>query len=145
MQVLFQLDYQGDDVLPTVHGFLREQCDEPDIVDHARRLMEGVRSRRDALDARIDAAAQHWSLERMSGVDRNIMRVALFEMLECNDPPPKVALNEAIEIAKQFGTKESPQFVNGMLDAVWKTARSADADAETGPEAAPAEPETQGD
>ena len=122
MQALFQLDCQGEPFLEQVSTFLRDACDDPAVAVHARKLVTGVWERKADFDALIDEKAVHWSLERMPGVDRNIMRVALFELRNCDDVPEKVAIDEAIEIAKTFGAKESPRFVNGILDAIRREA-----------------------
>ncbi len=120
MQALYLLDYQGEDAMPMIETMLEGNADPGADLPYARLLLRGAWRHRHRFDARIDAVAQHWSPERMPGVDRNIMRIALFELLERNDPPPKVAMNEAVEIAKQFSTRESSRFINGILDAIWK-------------------------
>ena len=75
------------------------------------------------IDQIISQFAEHWDLERMAVVDRNILRLAVYELLWPDDVPPKVAINEAIEIAKKFGTKESSRFINGVLDRIHKELR----------------------
>jgi N utilization substance protein B len=82
----------------------------------AESLVRGVRSHLAEIDAQIQSASRNWRLERMARVDRNLIRLALYELKYANDVPAKVAINEAIEIAKRFGTSESPAFVNGILD-----------------------------
>ena len=118
MQALYQLDCQGESYLDEVSAFLRDRCDDPAVAVHARKLVIGVWDRKAQFDALLEQKSVSWSLERMPAVDRNIMRVALFEMLACDDVPDKVAINEAIEIAKEFGAKESPAFINGILDVI---------------------------
>ena len=118
MQALFQLDCQGESYLDLVSAFLRDRCDDPAVALHARKLVIGVWERKAQFDALLVEKAVGWSLERMPPVDRNIMRVALFELLACDDVPDKVAINEAVEIAKEFGAKESPGFINGILDVI---------------------------
>jgi len=81
-------------------------------------LVRGVSSARPEIDALIERFSNNWKISRMSGVDRNIMRVAVFEMLCCKDIPCKVSINEAIELGKKFGTEESGAFVNGILDSI---------------------------
>lgn len=93
--------------LHTAGGFVRRFCME---------LVHGVGQHREAIDERIQGVAENYALERLSTVDRNILRVAVYEMFYCPDVPPVVAINEAIEIAKRFGTEESGRFVNGLLD-----------------------------
>ena len=81
-------------------------------------LVRGVSSARVEIDALIERFSNNWKISRMSGVDRNIMRVAVFEMLCCKDIPCKVSINEAIDLGKKFGTEESGAFVNGILDSI---------------------------
>lgn len=93
--------------LHTANGFVRKFC---------MQLVTGVDQHRAAIDTRIRDVAENYKLDRLSTVDRNILRVAVYEMFHCEDVPPVVAINEAIEIAKRFGTEESGRFVNGVLD-----------------------------
>jgi len=81
-------------------------------------LVRGVSSARSEIDSLIERFSNNWKISRMSGVDRNIMRVAVFEMLCCKDIPCKVSINEAIDLGKKFGTEESGAFVNGILDSI---------------------------
>ena len=82
----------------------------------AERIVHGVIGERAEVDALLQSASRNWRLERMARVDRNLLRLGAWELLRAADVPPKVAINEAIEIAKRFGTAESPAFVNGILD-----------------------------
>jgi N utilization substance protein B len=82
----------------------------------AEQLVRGVRSHLGEIDAQLQSASRNWRLERMARVDRNLLRMAVYELKYAEDVPAKVAINEAIEIAKRFGTSESPAFVNGILD-----------------------------
>ena len=84
----------------------------------AEQLVQGVELHQEEIDRLIASASEHWRLERMSIVDRNILRLALFEMLYCSDIPPKVSINEAVDIGKSFGTEESGAFINGILDHI---------------------------
>jgi N utilization substance protein B len=88
------------------------------VRDFAQPLIDGVILHQSAIDARIEAATENYQLHRISAVDRNILRLALYEMFHRDDIPPIVSINEAIEIAKKFGTEESGRFVNGILDRV---------------------------
>jgi transcription antitermination protein NusB len=81
-------------------------------------LVRGVSSARAEIDTLIERFSNNWKISRMSGVDRNIMRVAVFEMMCCKDIPCKVSINEAIDLGKKFGTEESGAFVNGILDSI---------------------------
>ena len=82
------------------------------------QLVQGVRESQDEIDALIERFSQNWKIGRMPRVDRNILRVAVYELLHCHDIPPKVSINEAIDIAKRFGTEDSGAFINGILDSV---------------------------
>ena len=85
---------------------------------YARLLIGGIVDKLDEIDSAIGAHATNWRLERIAATDRNLLRVAIFELLFQDDVPAQVAINEAVEIAKRFGTQESPAFINGVLDAV---------------------------
>lgn len=89
---------------------------ESDEVAFAQRLVQGVSSHREAIDALIEQCSTNWRLPRMPVVDRNILRLAAFELAHCEDIPATVACNEAVELAKKFGAKESRAFVNGLVD-----------------------------
>jgi N utilization substance protein B len=85
---------------------------------YARSLIGGIFDKLDEIDGAIGAHATNWRLERIAATDRNLLRVAIFELLFQDDVPAQVAINEAVEIAKRYGTQESPAFINGVLDAV---------------------------
>ena len=89
-------------------------------VPYARELVEGVVGQWEAINLLIQENAAHWRLERMSVIDRNIMRIAIFELCFREDVPASVTINEAIEVAKRFSTDDAPPFINGILDAVKK-------------------------
>lgn len=84
----------------------------------AELLVQGVFSHKTDIDQMIRSASEHWRLERMSFVDRNILRIALYEMLHCPDIPPKVSINEAVDLGKSYGSGDSSAFINGILDHV---------------------------
>src|SRR5690606_27297411 len=115
LQVLFQ-----DDLNPRVKPheadvFLQQRLGKSELVEFARSLVAGVRRNRPELDALLDRTADNWSLKRMAATDRNILRLGAFEILY-SETPDRVAINEAVELAKRFGTAHSAQFVNGILD-----------------------------
>ncbi len=91
-------------------------ADLGEVQPFAEKLVRGVREHGAELDAQIQGASKNWRLERMARVDRNLIRLALYELKYAEDVPAKVAINEAIEIAKRYGTNESSAFVNGILD-----------------------------
>ena len=96
---------------------LRENDQVPATArDFAEELVRGVAANREAIDGKIEAQSKNWSIARISRVDLNILRIAVYELLFRNDIPKNVTINEAIEVAKKFGSEESPAFVNGILD-----------------------------
>ena len=128
LQILYQLDVQEQlsdeqaigmfwkNFAATAESDASLAADLGEIQPFAEKLVRGVRSHVDELDAQIQSASKNWRLERMARVDRNLLRLALYELKYVSDVPAKVAINEAIEIAKRFGTNESSAFVNGILD-----------------------------
>ena len=125
MQALYQCDALGDwhdDCVNLYFQIFQPETSaltEPnENLEFARALINGTMSHLDFIDTQISAASTHWSLARMCRVDRNILRVAVFEMGFMDDIPPNVTINEAIEIAKKFGTDDSPMFINGVLDNI---------------------------
>ena len=81
-------------------------------------LVSGVMNNQVTIDSAIQAYSQHWKLHRMGCVDRNLLRMAVFELLFCNDIPPRVTINEAVDLGKKFGTDESGAFINGIIDSI---------------------------
>lgn len=118
VQSLYQLDVQGDSAREEVEAFLAESGAPSDVIAYARGLVEETWSRRAELDEWIGATSKHWDIHRMATVDRNILRLGVLEMICRDDPPEKVAIDEAIELGKAFGTNDSSQFINGILDAI---------------------------
>lgn len=116
VQFLFQRDINRDDLETALADFWRELRPSAKAKAFAEQLIRGVEAYREDLDRRIQQYAENWDLRRMGGVDRNAMRVALYEMLYCPDIPPIVSINEAVEIAKELSGRESGKFVNGILD-----------------------------
>ena len=91
---------------------------EDEEIAFSRRVVAGVERSRPELDALIERASNHWRLARMPVIDRNILRLAAYELLYCPDVPASVSINEAVELAKRFGDKDSRAFVNGLLDRI---------------------------
>jgi N utilization substance protein B len=83
-----------------------------------RRLVQGVFRERETIDGRIQQFSRHWTLPRMNLIDRNLLRIATYEILYCDDIPEKVSINEALELAKVYGTPETRRFLNGILDSI---------------------------
>lgn len=136
LKILYQIDMTGGtpaDVLPVFY----EHFDAPPpLRPFAEQLVLGVYTHREEIDRRIMSASEHWRLERMPVVDRNVLRMAVFEMLFCPDIPPKVSINEAIDLAKSYGSEDSGSFINGILDKVLPRVSAED---EAGPEGPVAE------
>ena len=118
LQFLYQLDLRGDDLLPEAKDFLRNEERDAETQRFALRLVEGTFEHWDEIDKTIQGVAQNWNIARMAVVDRNVLRLATYELLHCKDIPPKVAINEAVDLAKKYSSKNSSAFVNGILDRV---------------------------
>jgi N utilization substance protein B len=119
VQFLYQYDAHRPAQLDEALAQFWKQTDEPKAVqDFATDLLRGVLEKLPELDAKIRSLADNWDFERIAVVDRNILRLAIYEMLFRPEIPPVVSINEAIEIAKKFSTAESGKFVNGLLDRV---------------------------
>ncbi|MBF0493963.1 MAG: transcription antitermination factor NusB [Candidatus Omnitrophica bacterium] len=91
---------------------------DPDILKFSKMLLDGVTNNIEKINEYISQYAVNWKIERMAVIDRNILRMAIFELIFLDDVPPKVAINEAIEMAKKYGSKDSGKFVNGILDKI---------------------------
>ncbi|MBI2442202.1 MAG: transcription antitermination factor NusB [Lentisphaerae bacterium] len=121
VQFLFQHDFNaGNDLNQALEEFWTLQNVALASRPFANELIRGVLAHLPELDKRIQAYSEHWELKRLNAVDRNVMRVALFEMLYRSDIPPVVSINEAVDIAKRFSSNESGRFVNGILDRAHK-------------------------
>ena len=118
LQLLYQLDLRGEELLPELEESLKPGAGDPEVADFARDLIFGYWERRTEIDAKIEDVAKNWQLKRMAALDRNILRLATYELLYREDVPPLVTINEAIELAKKFSTKNSGPFVNGILDNI---------------------------
>jgi transcription antitermination factor NusB len=118
LQILYQADLRGDEVLDDLSRLLEESGKGEDVREFARELVVGTRGRTEDLDRMISEVAEHWDVRRMATVDRNIIRMAVFEMLERDDIPRKVSINEAIELGKKYSTQQSGAFINGILDRI---------------------------
>lgn len=120
LQVLYQLDATAETDWRAAFEVFCGSFEAPEpLKEFALRLVGGVRERLAELDALIGRHSENWRLERMSRVDRNILRMAAFELLYCQDIPPRVTLNEAIDLGKRYGTEDSGAFINGILDNIY--------------------------
>ncbi|MCA9173498.1 MAG: transcription antitermination factor NusB [Planctomycetales bacterium] len=125
LQVLYQIDLQPDSNLEDLDRFVRERLHEHrDSVEFCRSLIQGVRRNRAELDQMIEEIAEHWSIARMAATDRNVLRIGAFELVY-TQIPGQVVINEAVELARRFGTRQSGPFVNGLLDRVLKQTKSS--------------------
>lgn len=118
VQFLFGLDFTSYDWHEVIADFWRVNPSRPGVRDYAEKLIAGVIDQRADLDEAIAANLESWSPERVGRVERNVLRVALWEMRYAGDVPRNVAINEAIEVAKRFGTDDAPRFINGILDRI---------------------------
>ena len=125
LQIIFGLDLNTRDDLDAVMDYFFEVHAESDSRTRAfvDGLVRGVVEHRLTIDACIEKYAEHWKIRRMGVVDRNVLRIALYELMFCEDVPSAVILNEAIDIAKYFSSMESGKFVNGILDRALKDIR----------------------
>ncbi len=120
LQVLFQTEFapqiSNSDLMEVLGAAV-----EPEVVTFATDIIRGVQAQKPAIDSKIQSASAHWKLDRMATIDRNILRIAVYEMIFAPNPlKENIVINEAVEIAKKFGTTESASFVNGLLDQVAK-------------------------
>jgi N utilization substance protein B len=118
LQVLYQLEITKQDALRTLAQFQEHFSEGVERDDFVERLVLGVTEHRKEIDRLIERYSENWRLDRMNTIDRNILRMAAFELLYCEDIPPKVTLNEAIDLGKRYGTDESGSFINGILDRI---------------------------
>jgi len=119
IQILYGLDISHGDVAETLELYWQNFEVSKKVKTFATVLVEGTWSNRNQIDRLISSCTENWSLERLSQVDKSILRMAVYELLYCRDIPPKVVINEAIELGKLFGTENSGAFINGVLDALY--------------------------
>lgn len=131
LQLLYEVDLSQKEVGEALNLFMKdpqhllhELPETPEALSEievfTRQISEGVMHNVREIDQLIEGHSTHWKISRMASVDRNILRMAVFELLYCPDIPASVTINEAIEIAKKYGTEESSSFVNGVLDHIAK-------------------------
>jgi len=118
LQALYQIEITGDPSVAAVDLFLQHFEGNPRAKEFARRLVSGVVSQRAEVDRLVDGATENWKLARLSKVDLVILRMATYELVFCSDIPLNVSLDEAVEIGKRFGSEDSPNFINGVLDQI---------------------------
>jgi len=142
LRVIFQLDVAGGDLSEAFDltvRLLNDDPEEPDdtplageTVEFARRLLSGTINNLPEIDSQLRSYAREWTLERMANVDRNILRLALYEMLHLDDIPLSVSINEAVELAKVYSTPDSGRFINGILGKIAQTLGQAPTGGEGG-------------
>ncbi|WP_018703167.1 MULTISPECIES: transcription antitermination factor NusB [Sporomusaceae] len=127
MQALYQLDFQTElEPLAALEAAAFELEVTPDAVDYAKRLVEGICAHSEQIDQHLSSTSSQWKLERMAAVDRNISRIAVYELLFGEEEmTPGIVINEAVEIAKKYGDKDSARFINGVLGSLAKTKESS--------------------
>lgn len=118
LQMLYGMDLSGADVEPAIERYWATLGTDEEPSDFANQLVRGCAADHEAIDEIIRRTSQHWRVERMATVDRNILRLATYELRSVPDVPRNVTLDEAVELAKRFGDVESPAFVNGVLDRI---------------------------
>ncbi len=122
LKILYAVEMTKDDPEKCIDNFWNNQVKaEPQVKAFADDLVRGVYHNKERIDTLITKHATNWELDRMAVVDRNILRFGTYELIFVDDIPPKVAINEAIDIAKKYGDKDSGKFVNGILDKINKT------------------------
>jgi N utilization substance protein B len=118
LQVLYQLEITKQDALEAMVQLRENFSPEEGEDEFTKRIVLGVMEHRQEIDRLIEERSENWRLERMTIIDRNILRIAIFELLYCSEIPPKVTLNEAIDLGKRYGSDESGSFINGILDRI---------------------------
>ncbi len=120
MQALFCIDMLENGSEKLIEQVCAMMEPAPEVVAFCLRLVNGVLENREAIDRIIEEASSNWKISRMACVDRNLIRMAVYELLYCNDIPPRVTINEAVDIGKKYSTEESGAFINGVLDSICK-------------------------
>jgi len=124
LQILFQLEFDNSEPEKTIEQYWQQREATEEIKEYSRWLVKGIISHQRDIDRIIQSVSEHWRLSRMALVDRNILRMAVFELLFEKNIAPAIVINEAIEIAKKYSNEEAAMFVNGVLDAVRKKLES---------------------
>lgn len=121
LKILYQVEITHRELEPVLVDYWKmEEVTDEEVISYAKMIADGVLKELKALDDKISKYATNWQLKRMAVIDRNVMRIGLFELQHAGDIPPKVAINEAVELAKKYGDLESSKFVNGILDKIHK-------------------------
>ena len=122
LRILYQSEILRREIkLTAEHSWEGLEDPDPTVKDFAQRIVDGVAQHIEDINKKISQYATNWQLKRMAIINRNILRIGVFELLYADDIPPKVSINEAIELAKKYGDLESSKFTNGILDKIHKT------------------------
>lgn len=122
--LLYQIEISKATPQEVLSGTLAKTIKDELIISFFSQLVEGIISNKDRIDSIIKKYAKNWEINRMAVVDKNILRLSVFEFFFLSDIPPKVSINEAIELAKRYGDLDSARFVNGILDKIYKTEKA---------------------
>jgi len=120
LRFLYQVEFNSDDFDAEIEPFLERCPCQPEVREFMIELVQGVHRNLKEIDAIIQKYSENWALDRMTVIDRNLLRLGVCEILYLRSSPPKAAINEAVEIAKKYGSEESPDFINGILDRIYK-------------------------
>lgn len=126
MQTLYEWDMRRDSDIETVTDRNIEEFQEDADADYIRKVVTGSIRHVEEIDAHIERVAPEWPIHQISPIDKAILRVAIFELLHSEDVPPKVAINEAVELSKMFGGENSSKFINGVLGTVYRSSEKYD-------------------
>ncbi|MBN2121021.1 MAG: transcription antitermination factor NusB [Candidatus Omnitrophica bacterium] len=120
LQILYQIEVAKISPLEAIEDYFSSNKFPIQHKEFTESIVNGIYQHFDDLDRIISSYAKNWQISRMAIVDKNILRMGAFELLYANDIPPKVTINEAVELAKKFGDLDSPKFINGILDSVFR-------------------------
>lgn len=121
LHILYQMEITKGEFEAIFTNYLEHNPQVQEVIEFAREISGGVIANAVPIDEIIKKHVKNWEIDRMAIIDRNILRLASYELLHVQEIPPKVSINEAIELAKKFGDVDSPRFVNGILDKIYKT------------------------
>ena len=120
LRMLYQMETNSEDIDRALARYCETFPYQQDVIDYTKGILSGIEREKEAIDGFVRSASENWRLDRITYVDLNILRLGVYEMLFSEDVPPKVAIDEAIEIAKKYGNEDSREFINGVLDRVLK-------------------------
>jgi len=120
VQLLYQMEVNPVELEAALELFWRNLSASAATKEFVNRIVEGVHEKREEIDTLLAKHSEHWRLDRMDRVDKSILRMAIFEIMFCDDIPVKVTMNEAVDLGKKFGAEESGAFINGILDKISK-------------------------